>query len=195
MPVTDRRWQQAGGMRQAPSDNQTSAHSCRPVHTAAISKWLVCVTRQGSLLEQFYRLMLGKRGGKSFFMTSSVCLEWDALVWLSPQHAHSSFTAQLSLQCVHNLMRRRHLVNACHLPPTSVCITGIRLFTAWAQSTWGTWSACTRLDAVPSLRRQSAAGRASNQDKGRGCCLFSCCSRSVEWSAYHHQGNPQRGQF
>ena len=74
------------GYRQAraASDNQTSAHSCRPhsrpVHTAAISKRLASVTRQGSLLKRFYRLTLGKRGGKSLFMTSSVCLEWDALV-------------------------------------------------------------------------------------------------------------------
>ena len=79
---------QVGGKRQAPSDNQTPAHSCRPVHTGAISKWLASVTRQGLLLERFYCLMLGKRGGKSFVMTPSVCLAWDALVWMSPQHSH-----------------------------------------------------------------------------------------------------------
>ena len=76
MVVTDRRG------RQAPSDNQTPAHSCRPVHTGAISKWLASITWQGSLLERFYRLTLGKRG------RPSVCLAWGALVWLSPQRAH-----------------------------------------------------------------------------------------------------------
>ena len=33
--------------------------------------------------ERFHRLTLGKRGGKSVFMTSSVCMEWDALAWVS----------------------------------------------------------------------------------------------------------------
>ena len=62
MVVTDRRGRQAGGKHQAPSDNQASAHSCRRVHTGVISKRLASVTRQGSLLERFYRLTLGKRG-------------------------------------------------------------------------------------------------------------------------------------
>ena len=62
MAVTDRQTRAASGRRQAPSDTQTPAHSCRPVHTGAISKRLASVTRQGSLLERFYRLALGKRG-------------------------------------------------------------------------------------------------------------------------------------
>ena len=32
-----------------------------------------------------------------------------------------SFTAHVSLQCVYNLTRRKRLVNACRLPPASVC--------------------------------------------------------------------------
>ena len=103
-----------GGYRQtrAASDNQTPAHSCRPVHTGAISKRLASVTRQGSLLERSYRLTLGKRGRHLYAwhgVPRYLCLR-NTLIY-----------AHVSLQCVHNLTRRKRLVNACRLPPASVC--------------------------------------------------------------------------
>ena len=102
----------AASGRQASSDNQTPAHSCRPVHTGAISKRLASVMRQGSRLEQSYRLTLGKRGRHLY--------AWHGVPRYLCLH-NTLIYAHVSLQCVHNLMRRKHLVNACRLPPASVC--------------------------------------------------------------------------
>ena len=115
MVVTDRRGRQAGAKRQAPSDNQAPAHSCRRVHTGAISKRLASVTRQGSLLERLYRLTLGKRARHLY--------AWHGMHRCPGMTVSTtlSFTAHLSLQCVHNLTRRKRLANACRLPPASVC--------------------------------------------------------------------------
>ena len=72
----------------------------------------------------------------------------------------------------------------------------IRLFTAWAQSTYGNliclYMPGRSLRSGDSLQLHS---QASDRDKGRGCCLFSCCSRSEEWSAYHHQRNHDEDPF
>ena len=91
MPITDRRGRQAGGKRQAPSDNQTPAHSCRPVHTGgnfqAVSKRHAAGIAPGAILSLDAR----------YTRTSSVCLAWDALVWLSPQRAHLPRTYRSSV--------------------------------------------------------------------------------------------------
>ena len=106
MAVTDRRG------RQAPSDNQTPAHSCRRVHTGAISKRLASVTRQGSLLERFYPWRSVN--------ADVICMLGMGCPGMTVSTTRS-FTAHLSLQSVHSLTRRTRLVNACRLPPASVC--------------------------------------------------------------------------
>ena len=102
----------AGGKRQAPSDNQTPAHCCRPVHTGAISKRLASVTRRGSLLERFIAWRSVNK--------DVICMLGMGCPGIAVSRTRS-FTAHLSLQCVYNLTRRKRLVNACRLPPASVC--------------------------------------------------------------------------
>ena len=130
MPVTDRRGRASG--QQAPSDNQNPAHSCRPVHTAAISKRLASVMWQRSLLKRFYHSTLGERGGKSFFMTSSACLEWDALVWLS-QHTHLPRSYHSSVYTTWRIGNAWQVHATCRLRLSVTCIRA----TAWHWHPWG----------------------------------------------------------
>ena len=87
-----RRLRQAGGKRQARSDNQTPAHACRRVHTGAISNRLASVTRQGPLLEPFYRLTLGKRGRHLY--------AWHGMPWYDCLHNTLIYRARIAPVCM-----------------------------------------------------------------------------------------------
>ena len=119
MPVTDRRGRQAGRKAQAPSDNQVPAYCCRPVHTGAISKRLASVTRQGSPPERFiaWRSVNGEGNlslWRHLYMLGMGCP--GITVSTTP-----SFAAQVSLQFLCHLTRRKRLVKACRLSSAPVC--------------------------------------------------------------------------
>ena len=95
--VTDRHGRQAGGTRQVPSNNQTPAHSCRPVHTGAISKWLASVTQQGSLMERFYRLMLVNAEGNPSSWRHLYA--WNGITWYDCLHNTPIYRAAIAPVC------------------------------------------------------------------------------------------------